>query len=623
MRKALIDCMSFDWSKISPAMFGAVFQGLMGKNQRRSFGVHYTSEQNILKLINPLIMNELWAEFERVKTDPSGLDHLHHRISRLVFLDPACGCGNFLIITYRQLRTLETAILKHRLLGLRQGFFDISTFLRVNVEQFYGIELEDFPCQIAQVGMWLMDHQMNLVVSNHFGRYFARLPLSQSATIVKGNALQMDWQSVIPNRKISYIFGNPPFVGKKEQSKQQKDDLNSVFGNQKGVSNLDYVCAWFKKAADASYGTTRCAFVSTNSISQGEQPAILWKALADKVKIDFAYRTFKWSNAARGKAAVHCVIIGFSPYSITSKPVIIDGITATDAHNINGYLIEGPNVLIESRSRPLCDVPKMQYGSMPIDNGALILSKEDFEKLSKSEPDSLRFVHRYVGGDELLNNIPRYCLWLKDIQPHQITESEFITSRIDSCRKFRMASNRPSTKSLASTPHIFGEIRHPDTDMLVIPKISSENRPYLPIRFLSKDVIVSGSAMVIPSATMFHFGILSSSIHNCWMRAVCGRLESRYQYSSTVVYNNFPWPEVASTGTVAIESAAWAVMQARDLYNNATLAELYDPISMPRELLIAHEQLDRTVMSQYGIDYNSTETQCVEMLMNRYTKLVE
>ena len=614
MRKLLLECREFDWSEISPAIFGAMFQGVMDKTKRRELGAHYTSEENILKLINPLFLDNLYAEFEKVKSTPAALDRFHDKIARLKFLDPACGCGNFLIITYRELRLLELEILKMKQ-NTNQLTLDMemSGLLKVTVEQFYGIEYEDFPCQIATVGMWLVDHQMNLKVSELIGAYHDRLPLKQSATIVHGNALRIDWKSVVGKDELSYILGNPPFVGKKEQSKEQKRDLIETWGKLKGVGNLDYVTAWYKKAADFTQGTyIKCAFVSTNSIAQGEQVAVLWKPLIEQdVYINFGVTTFIWNNEAKGKAAVHCVIIGFS--YIKTEP------------NINPYLIEAPTVFIESKSKPICDVPKMVYGSMPIDNGALILSEEEKEILLKSEPKSDKFIRRYVGGDELINNTFRYCLWLKGFAPHELMTSKFVIERVNICREFREQSNRPQTKALADTPHLFGEIRQPDSDMLVIPKVSSENRKYIPIGFLSSKIIVNGSALIIPAATFYHFGILSSNVHNAFMRAVCGRLEMRYQYSGSIVYNNFPWVDVSNEQKIEIEKLAQDVLKARKSYPESTLAAMYGENSMllHSELLKAHKALDRAVMKLYGFSVGVSEGEIVAGLMERYRELVE
>ena len=625
MRGILLDCINFDWAEISPAIFGAMFQGVMDEKQRREMGAHYTSEENILKLINPLFMDDLWAEFHRVKTNEKALDAFHSKIAKLKFLDPACGCGNFLIITYRELRALELEILRMKH-SSHQLILDISSLLKVTVEQFYGIEYENFPCQIAQVGMWLIDHQMNLRVGE-FGIYHERLPLTQSATIVHGNALQLDWNDIVPKYELSYILGNPPFLGKKEQSKEQKADLIDVFGSQKGIGNLDYVPAWYKKAAMYAVNTSiKTAFVSTNSIAQGEQPAVLWKSIIDSMKIDFAYRTFKWTNEAKGKAAVHCVIIGFSPKNIASKRYIFDGEEKAVAANINPYLVDATDVLIESRTKMLCKAPRMVYGSMPIDNGALILSHNEYEKLQEAEPGIDKFVRRYMGGDELLNDTKRYCLWLKDIAPKEIVKSKFIAERVRQCREFRESSNRPQTKVLADTPHLFGEIRQPEGTMLVIPKVSSENRRYLPIGFLTPDIIVNGSALIIPTATLYHFGVLSSNVHNAWMRAVCGRLEMRYQYSANIVYNNFPWVTATNAQIAEIEKLSQAILEERAKHGDSTLAELYNPDFMGiTGLLKAHRNLDTAIMNLYDFPVKKefTEAHCVAALMEMYQKLTE
>ncbi|GHU14830.1 methylase [Betaproteobacteria bacterium] len=623
MRKILLDCCDFDWSRISPAIFGAMFQGVMDKDKRREIGAHYTSEENILKLINPLFMDELRAEFEADKAYSKRLEKLHEKISRLKFLDPACGCGNFLIVAYRELRLLELNILKMQA-KTRQLHLDISSLLKVNIGQFYGIEIEDFPCEVARVGMWLMEHQMNQLFGKEFGVSYIRLPLKESANITHGNALTMDWKSIVAKKELSYIMGNPPFVGKKEQSKEQKSDLFSVFEGKKGVGILDYVAAWYKKSANMLNDTAiRTAFVSTNSISQGEQPAILWENLTNSIKIDFAYRTFKWSNEARGKAAVHCVIIGFSSKSIHTTPMLYEDGSMTQAENINPYLVNAPDVLIKNRTSQICNVPRIFYGSMPIDNGALILSDEEKQDLEKTESQSTKFLRRYIGGHELINNTIRWCIWLKGFSSTEIRHSEYIMARIHQCREFRSSSNRPQTLALADTPYLFGEIRQPDTRMLVIPKVSSEKRKYLPIGFVEPSVIVNGSALIIPAANLFHFGIMSSGVHNAWMRAVCGRLEMRYQYSGGIVYNNFPWCDATDIQKEKIETAAQAVLDARALFPESSLADLYDPLTMPLELQKAHQALDKAVLQAYGFSSKEfTEANCVAHLMKRYQALV-
>ena len=436
MRQTLLDCCAFDWNKISPAIFGAMFQGVMDKKQRRELGAHYTSEENILKLINPLFMDALWREFDRVKAVPARLDAFHHKIASLKFLDPACGCGNFLIITYRELRLLELEILKMKT-NTGQRHLDISTMLKVSVEQFYGIEYEDFPCQIAQVGMWLMDHQMNLRVADMFGMYYARLPLTQSATIVHANALRMDWEDVVPAKELSYILGNPPFVGARIMSAEQKDDLLHVFEDTKNAGNLDYVCCWYKKAVEIMQKNRRIstALVSTNSIAQGEQVAILWKPFFDKgIHIHFAYRTFKWSNEAKGKAAVHCVIVGFGMQKQTDN-FIVNNDTRHKAENINGYLIDASNICIESRKKPLCAVPEIGIGNKPIDGGYYLFTEAEKNEFVKKEPLSEKYFRKWLGSEEFINGKVRYCLWLGDCPPSELKSMPECLKRVDAVKQ--------------------------------------------------------------------------------------------------------------------------------------------------------------------------------------------
>jgi len=605
MRKTLLECREFDWSQISPAIFGAMFQGVMDKNQRRELGAHYTSEENILKLINPLFMDGLWKEFESVKADPAALENFHDKISGLKFLDPACGCGNFLIITYRELRLLELAILKMRV-GSRQKILDISRLLKVSVEQFYGIEYEDFPCQIATVGMWLIDHQMNLRVSEQFGQYYARLPLTQSATIVHGNALRIDWERVVPKKELGYIFGNPPFNGARTMNAVQKEDMLNVFRDTKGVGNLDYVTAWYKKAADIMSGTnTRAALVSTNSVTQGEQVAILWKPLMELgIYINFGIPTFKWSNEAKGKAAVHCVIVGFSHNKT--------------APNINPYLLKASTVFINSRNKPICSVPEMIFGSMPNDGGNLIIENDEYEDFLLKEPNAQKFIRRLIGSEEFINNKPRYCLWLVGANPSELRALPFTAERIGRVREVRESSKRDATRKLAGTPALFGEIRQPETTYLVMPKVSSEKRRYIPIGFLTPEIIATDLLFVVPNAALYHFGVLTSNVHMAWTRAVCGRLEMRYRYSNKIVYNNFPWPDTTDEQKATIENLAQSVLDARAVFPESSLADLYDPNFMPPELLKTHQNLDRAVMKLYGFTKDATEPAIVAALMERY-----
>lgn len=633
MRQTLLDCCNFDWNRISPAIFGAMFQGVMNKDQRRELGAHYTSEENILKLINPLFMDELWEEFERVKTTPALLDKFHEKISKLKFLDPACGCGNFLIITYRELRILELEILKMKA-STSQLILDISFLLKVNVEQFYGIEYEDFPCQIAQVGMWLMDHQMNLRVADQFGSYYARLPLTQSATIVNGNALRIDWEEVVPKHELSYILGNPPFVGARmmAQGSQQKREVEDIFGNIKDVQDLDYVTCWYKKAAEYIQGTNiEVGFVSTNSICQGAQVPILWGVLLDEhhVHINFAHQTFKWSNEAKGKAAVYCVIVGFSLRNRPKKKLYFysDVQAAPKEHevkNISPYLLPGSSQFITAQKKPLCDVPEMKFGSQPRDGGFFVLSPEEREEILSKEPELIRVIKPYIGADEFIKGKERYCIWLHNEPFEIIKNSRILRERIAAVEKFRLESKAKTTNGYAKVPAIFAQIAHPYSDYLIVPRVSSENRRYIPIGFLSKDSIASDAVQIVPNATLFHFGVLTSNVHMAWMRTVAGRLKSDYRYSKELVYNTFPWPDATDKQISAIEEAAQNVLDERRKYPDTRLADLYDPTLMKTTgMLKVHQNLDRAVMRAYGYSIkDTTEASCVADLMERYQRLI-
>ncbi|MCL2353283.1 MAG: N-6 DNA methylase [Defluviitaleaceae bacterium] len=625
VRKVLLECINFDWSSISPAIFGAMFQGVMDEKQRREMGAHYTSEENILKLINPLFLDDLKIEFERVKTSEKHLDAFHNKIASLKFLDPACGCGNFLIITYRELRLLELEALKMKVDDNRQRRLDISELLKVNIEQFYGIEYENFPCQIAQVGMWLVDHQMNLLFSDTFGEYHDRLPLTQSATIVHANALRIDWEDVMAKDELDYILGNPPFVGASMMTKEQKADAVEIFGKIKLSNSVDYVGAWFHKSAAYIQDTSiRVGLVSTSSITQGEQVAPLWGKMFGEygISIDFAYRTFEWGNDAAGKANVYCVIIGFSKVEHDNK-VIYDGEEKIQAKNINGYLVDAPNVSITSRSKPLCDVPAMSLGNKPTDGGNLILTLDEKVDLLEKEPISENFVKIYLGAVEFLNGKERFCLWLKDAQFSDLKKSPMVLERIESVRQFRLASSAKPTRGKAETPHLFFFTSQPENDYLAIPEVSSGNRKYLPIGWLSKDIIASNKLLVVPQATLYHFGILTSNVHMTWMRAVTGYLGTSYQYSGGVVYNNFPWSEADDKQKAEIEKLAQKVLDSRAKYSGSTLADMYKTENQGwhQELWKAHRNLDAAIMELYGFPANYTEAQIVASLMEMYQKL--
>ena len=627
MRNILLNCSTLDWGKISPAIFGSMFQGVMDADKRRNLGAHYTSERNILKLIKPLFLDELWAEFEKVKNNERQLKIFHQKISSLRFLDPACGCGNFLIVTYRELRLLELEVLK-AMFGT-QRVFNISDLVLCNVDQFAGIEYEEFPSQIAKVAMWLIDHHMNMLCSEEFGEYFVRLPLRKSANIVCGDALELDWNEVAPKEQLSYIIGNPPFVGARQMSKEQSKQVASVFNNIKGVGNLDYVTAWYAKAAQYIQDThIKVAFVSTNSIVQGEQVGILWRVLLEKynIHIHFAHRTFKWSNEAKGKAAVYCVIISFANFDTDNKTIFeYEDITgephALRAKNINPYLVDSNNILLDKRSAPICDAPKINYGSFALDDGNYTLSETDREDIISGCQDSDRLIKPFIGGQELLHSVKRYCLWLIDASPKEIKENPKILERVEAVRKWRSNSSRENTKKLADTPTMFAEIRQPNTNYLAIPTTSSENRKYIPIAFLSPNVIASNQLYIVPNTTLYHFGVLTSAMHMAWTKCVCGRLKSDFRYSAGIVYNNFPWVEnITDKQREKIEQCAEAVLEARKQFPNSSLADLYDPLAMPPALMKAHQALDKAVDAAYRSAPFTSDSQRMEFLFDLYNK---
>ena len=623
MRGTLLDCCDFDWSAISPAIFGAMFQGVMDAKARRELGAHYTSEENILKVIRPLFLDALWAEFERVRTSEKALAAFHDKIARLRFLDPACGCGNFLIVAYRELRVLELEILKMLFSG--QRVLDIHSQLKVSVAQFAGMEIEDFPCQIARVGMWLMDHLMNLKAAEEFGQYYARLPLTESANIVHGNALEIDWNTVTPKNQLSYIFGNPPFVGASMMSAQQKNEAVAIFGKGKRVNSIDYVGAWYHKAAEIMQGTNiRTAFVSTNSISQGEQVAALWDKLLNVygTHIDFCRRTFRWNNEARGKAQVHCVIIGFSTADNDAPKLIFDGDERREANNINPYLVDAPDILVSSRATPLCDAPRMTYGNKPSDGGNLILSQQERDALLAQDPSIAPYVRRYVGSKDFINNDEvRFCLWLKDASPAIYRKNAEVMRRLKAVREMRAASTAAPTRAMAENPYLFFSAPQTEGNFLCVPEVSSASRRYIPIGFLDKSLIASNKLLIVPDATLYHFGVLTSSAHMAWTRTVVGRLKSDYQYSAAIVYNNFPWPQTDEAHRAAIEKTAQAILDARARFPEASLADLYDELTMPPELRRAHQANDRAVLAAYGIKPDTPEPEIVADLMARYRAL--
>lgn len=620
----------FDWSVISPTIFGAVFESTLNPETRRSGGMHYTSIENIHKVIDPLFLNDLKRELAEIKeiavekTRTAKLRDYQTKLASLTFLDPACGSGNFLTESYLSLRRLENEVLS--LLNEDQIVMEMLNPIKVSIHQFYGIEINDFAATVAKTALWIAESQMMKETEDVVHMSLDFLPLKTYANITEGNALRLDWETVIPKAKLNYIMGNPPFVGKKEQSREQKSDLVSVWKNAKGTGNLDYVTGWYKKAAEVVQSSRiQVAFVSTNSITQGEQVPIFWRQMLNMgIHIDFAYRTFRWDSEASIKAHVHCVIIGFSVLPEKKKRRLYTTENYQEVNNINPYLIDAPSVLIEGRSRSICNALPILYGSMPIDDGHLILGQEDVDKLLSENPNNQRFIKKYVGGAELIQGKKRWCLWLKGATPKELQSSSIIMERIKATAEFRKSSKRPQTLELANTPALFGEIRQPDTEMLAIPKVSSENRRYIPISYISPDIIVNGSALIIPNASLYHFGVLISNVHNAWMRVVAGRMKSDYQYSNKIVYNNFPWPTPTEEQKAKIEQTAQAILDARALYPGSSLADLYDEVTMPPELRKAHQENDKAVIRAYGFDIKTTtETSCVAELMRRYQELVE
>jgi hypothetical protein len=627
MRQTLLDCCALDWSRISPAIFGSLFQSIMDKQARRNLGAHYTSEQNILKLIRPLFLDTLREEFEKVKANRNRLAELHKKLRGLTFLDPACGCGNFLVIAYRELRLLELDILRE-LYQSGQQSLDVRNLLRLDVDQFFGIELEEFPAQIAQVALWLTDHQMNQQVSEEFGLYFARIPLKTSANIICGNALCLDWNEVVPVERLSYIMGNPPFVGKSLQNAEQKSDMLFACQGKVNPASLDLVCAWYIKAALLIRGTAiRCAFVSTNSICQGEQVSVLWNwLLSQGCRIFFAHRTFQWNNEARGKAAVHCVIVGFAAEEVQPKLLFEYEDIRGEAqrivvNNINPYLVDAPDVVLHNRSIPVGTVPQMLYGSKPADGGHLLLSAEERDELLQREPDAAEWIRPFLNAEEFLHNTPRYCLWLEECPPHLLNKMPQVKQRVEKVRAMRLASTKSATRELSAFPTLFAEIRQCKTKYLLVPAHTSENRIYIPIGYLSADIICGNANFQVSDATLFDFGVLTSLMHNAWMRTVCGRLKSDYRYSASIVYNNFPWPPSPSDKQQqAVEAAAQAVLDARAQFPDSSLADLYDPLTMPPVLLKAHRVLDKAVDAAYGRRDFKTEAERVAFLFDLYQK---
>ena len=624
----------FNWAEISPTIFGAVFESTLNPETRRSGGMHYTSIENIHKVIDPLFLDALKAELNEICENPiertknAKLRAFQRKLAGLKFLDPACGSGNFLTETYLSLRRLENKILLELSHGQVTMYTASESPIQVSISQFYGIEINDFAVTVAKTALWIAESQMMKETEKILLVPLDFLPLKTNAYIVEGNALRIDWESVTPKSELNYIMGNPPFVGARLMDKAQKDDINHIFAGWKNAGNLDYVCCWYKKAADIMQNTAiRTALVSTNSVSQGESVANLWKPLfADGVHIDFAYRTFRWDSEAKSKAHVHCVTIGFSTAVNPAERRIYSGDRYQVAKNINGYLLDGDNVFIESRNKPLCNVPEIGMGNQPIDNGQYLFEKDEMDAFIKTEPLSADFFHPWYGAKEFISRKPRYCLWLGECSPVQLKQMPQCLARVRAVKEYRESSSRALTVKLSLKPTRFQTENMPDSDYILIPKVSSERRRYVPIGFMTPDVFCSDLVFIIPKASLYHFGILTSNIHMAWMRAVCGRLKSDYRYSKDVVYNNFPWPTPTEQQKAKIKQSAQAILDARALYPDCSLADLYDELTMPPELRKAHQDNDRAVMDAYGFTKGTaartSESACVAELMKLYQKLV-
>ena len=640
MRDALLECCNVDWSLVSPAIFGSLFQSIKERAERRSGGEHYTTEANILKCLDPLVLDELRAELAGAGRDERRLDTFMRRLRRIRVFDPACGCGNFLVVAYRELRRLELAALRLRYGGDDAGQLAGIVLSQVNVDQLFGIEVDDWPAQIAQVALWLTDHQMNMELSHEFGLLRTRLPLVTAPTILVGNALRQDWAALVAPGPDVYCVGNPPFVGAKYMNREQRSDVAYVFDGARNAGLLDYVACWYRKAADwmAAGKRAECCFVSTNSITQGEQPAILWSELWPRgVVVNFAHRTFRWTSEARGKAAVHCVIIGISLHERANKTLFeyvrADGEPhAIRAARINPYLTDGPMVALRNRRLAICTSPEIGIGNKPIDGGWYLFTPEEKAAFLAREPAATRYFRRWIGSDEFLYDVERWFLWLRDAEPEEIRRLPLTRDRVEAVQRFRRGeepgkngrkARDAATAALAATPTRLHVENVPAGPFLAVPEVSSEARDYIPIGFVRPEILASNLIKIIRDASLYDFGILTSHMHMAWVRAVCGRLESRFRYSSGIVYNNFPWPEPTAAQRRQIETAAQKVLDARAAHPDATLADLYDRVTMPADLATAHRALDRVVDAAYGPRSGfATEAQRLAFLFGRYQALV-
>ena len=643
IRDLLLDHASsdFDWSGISPTIFGAVFESTLNPETRRKGGMHYTSIENIHKVIDPLFLDDLKKELEDIKaisvarTQTMKLKAFQKKLASLTFFDPACGSGNFLTETYLSLRKLENQVLDILTKGqMVMGEVNTKYAIEVGIHQFYGIEINDFAVTVAKTALWIAESQMMAETEKIVHMNLDFLPLKSYTNITEGNALRVDWEDVVPKNRLNYIMGNPPFVGYSLQSKEQKSDILSVYVDQEGkpyktAGKIDYVAGWYFKAAQLMLGTSiRTAFVSTNSITQGEQVAGVWKPLYERfqVHIDFAHRTFLWDSEANLKAHVHCVIVGFSIAANSAPKLLFENGMVKESENINAYLTDAPDLMVDSRKNPLCNVPTMLYGNKPTDGGFLFLTPEEKDDALRSEPEIKKYIRQIFGATEYINNKLRYCLWLDKANPSDIRKSKFIMNRVNSVKEFRSNSDKAATRKSAETPTLFQEIRQPTTNYIILPRHSSENRKYIPFGFVSAEIIVNDAVQIIPNATIYHFGILTSNVHMAWMRTVAGRLKSDYRYSKDIVYNNFPWPDPTEAQKVKIEKTAQAILDARSLYPDSSLADLYDETTMPSELRKAHQNNDKAVMEAYGFvgtEAYKSESACVAELMKMYQKLIK
>lgn len=617
-----------DWSDISPTIFGAVFESTLNPETRRSGGMHYTSIENIHKVIDPLFMEDLTEEFQKIKTEPvektrnKKLYAFQDKLAGLKFLDPACGSGNFLTETYISLRRLENQVIS-TILGGQAVLGEFNDPIKVSINQFYGIEINDFAVTVGQTALWIAEAQMMAETEKIVQKDIDFLPLKSYANIHEANALRVNWADICDPKELNYIMGNPPFVGNNNMNEEQRKDILPYFSKNK---TIDYVGGWYIVASKFIQNTNiRVAFVSTNSITQGEQVPILWNILFQEynITINFAYRTFRWDSESALKAHVHCVIIGFSQSNTTNHKYLFSGDTKQKVSNINAYLLNAPSVIVDNRSKPLCNVNPMRRGNQPTDGGNLIIEKEDYLDFIQKEPNAAKYIKKIIGSREYINNLDRYCLWLKGISPSELRSMPLVVERVKRVREIRLASPDASARKLADTPTVFRETNNPDS-YIIIPRVSSENRRYIPLGFKGNEVIPTDSVQIIPDATIYYFGILTSNVHMAWMRAVCGRLKSDYRYSKDIVYNNFPWPTPTDAQKTKIEQTAQAILDARALYPDSSLADLYDEVTMPPELRKAHQNNDRAVMEAYGFPIKDfTESDCVAKLLEMYQDLTK